>query len=312
MTIVQPNDLGQRRQALAALVTRPAMTPNDVQRSVDLLLHYADSHGLSLEHCLMALQEDRCTAACLCVDAPGRTSSVFLPAGCDRPAAADATIQLLKEASRQAHTRGIQFLQGMVAPECAHESAVYRQAGFEELTQLIYLEADSTRPLTLSRPAPAVTWTAYRPETHQSFADTVLGTYEDSLDCGSLNGIRDIEDILASHRGVGEFNPDLWLLGTLADRPVGVILLAHLPDRWSYEVVYMGLLKAWRGRGFATTLLHRAFELARAAGILTVTLTVDERNDPALKLYRRFRFQEIARRKVWIHLLNRTVGKPPP
>ena len=52
---------------------------------------------------------------------------------------------------------------------------------------------------------------------HALFAETILQTYRDSLDCPGLNGVRQIEDIIAGHKASGEFDPALWFL--LCEQP---------------------------------------------------------------------------------------------
>jgi len=243
-------------------------------------------------------------AACLCVDSPGRMSSVFIPGILRRNGVKAVVVQLLERAARLASQRDILFLQAMVAPDSTDESAVYRQAGFQEMAQLIYLESDLTRFILAARSAPEVQWVTYIESSHELFARVVEGTYEESLDCGSFNGMRDMQDILASHRAVGEFDPQCWAIGMIGSVPVGVILLNLIPERCSYEVVYMGVLKHYRGQGYGATLLRRAVSVAREQGVITLSLSVDARNAPAFRLYKRFGFKEVSRRNAWIKMLS--------
>ncbi len=304
MNIVQPADPVQLRQALALLIARPDLSRAEIDQQIQYLTDYASKYRLSLEHCLVARRNGADVAVCLCVDSPGRTSSLFIPAVLDRPDVREAVCVLLEEASVRAGNRRIQFLQSMVAPESVQEAAVYRQAGFQNLAQLLYLENDLTQPVLPHNFPPKLDWATYTAQTHPLFANVVAGSYEESLDCGSLNGLRDIEDILASHRATGIFDPRHWLLGTVDGKPTGVILLTEVPERFAIEVVYMGLLKRWRGIGYGSALLRRAVELAREKAVVTLMLSVDVRNEPARKLYQRFGFQEISRRDAWIKILR--------
>lgn len=304
MTVVQPKDNAELRRALAVLVAQPDVSPVDVNHQIDLLLRYAEERGLSLDQCLAAKEVDRIIATCLCVDSPGRTSSAFIPVTIGTDTVARAVVTLLNRSSRRAQLRGVQLLQGLVRPEAEREAYVYQQADFQLLSQLIYLESDLTQPVLPRVSAPTVTWETYTPGNHGRFAKVIEGTYQDSLDCGSLNGLRDIEDIIASHRATGRFDPRFWLIGLLDKDPVGTILLSFVSERPSYEVVYMGLLSQWRGRGYGAALLRRGVEMARDRAVMALTLAVDARNTPAQKLYRRFAFREVSRRDAWIKILS--------
>lgn len=303
MNVCKPNNEAQLRQALAVLLERPELTAVDVEEHVDTLLHYAKRRRLSLEHCLIDLHEGQIRSACLCADSPGRIASVFIPALPRYLEPASIVVGLLTESIRLARQRNIQILQTTLAPEATLEADRYNQAGFQRLTQLIYMECDLTQPIARDVPKDEITWETYTANNHEQFAKVIQETYIDSLDCVALNGVRNIEDIVASHRGAGKFNADHWLLARVAGEPMGVILLSYIPERWAYEVVYMGVLPAMRGRRFGATLLRRAIDLVREQAVNTLCLTVDMSNLPAQRLYREFGFRETTCRDVWLAIL---------
>ena len=306
MNVCHPSDKAQLREALAVLLERAELTPADVDEHIDTLLRYAERRNLSLEHCLIAQEQRRIRSACLCIDSPGRIASVFIPGLPRFLGPQEAVVALLTESVRLARQRNVQILQATLAPDAALEADLYRQAGFQRLTQLIYMDSDLTQPIPLD-PTPAeITWETYDASDasrHALFAQVVQGTYEGGLDCIALNGVRDIEDILASHAAAGDFTEESWLVARVADVPMGVILLSYLPERWACEVVYMGVLPAMRGRRFGAALLRRAVDLAREQAVNTLCLTVDAGNVPAQRLYRRFGFRETSRRDVWLAIL---------
>lgn len=304
MQIVQPDDVASRRRCLRALIERPGMTPAQVDEGVDALIRYAGKYGLDLQHCLGAEVDGRIVAACLCVDAPGRIASVFVPSSLAGPDAVACAAALLQETVSRALGRNIQFVQATIDPDAAGEAEILARADFELLTTLIYLENDLTTPRPRDKQIAALEWVAYGEDTHQLFAETLEATYQDSLDCGSLNGRRSIEDILASHRAVGEFDPRLWFTGLLAGRPAGVVLVNSIPQRWVCEVVYMGVAPWARRQGVGRALLARALDVARDRAAVSLNLTVDVRNTPAQRLYASFGFREESRRDVWIRFLD--------
>lgn len=302
MEIRASRNRAEHRAALGRLIDRQGLADPEIEQRVQMLEGYAASRGLSLEHCLVIAEGNYLHAVCLCLDSPGRTSSVLLSPGSALPALRRQVAVLLDRAEREAAARNVQLLQGMVAPECSEESLLYATAGFRHLATLLYMQNDLDR--VKARSPRGLTWETYSPQTHTLFTRVIEGTYHDSLDCGSLNGVRQIEDILASHRATGQYDPYFWRVALAGDEPVGVILLAHMEEQQTFEVVYMGCLPAQRGKGYGSGLLAHGVELARSRGLSAMSLSVDERNKPARKLYETFGFGEMTRRDVWIKILD--------
>lgn len=303
MHVIRRAEANEVRAALSALLARPGSSPQELHRQIDTLMRYASKSSLSLEHCLVAESSSKLLTACLCIDSPGRTANVFLPNDFPSEACADLVVAMLREHATQAAGRNVQLLQALVAPEAASERALLERAGFTRLTELIYLERNVARAAPPELTGPPAIWEEYNRGNHEDFAKVIHGTYEGSLDCAALSGVRDIEDTLMSHRATGDFDPRCWLLARSGAELVGVLLLARIPERGSTEVVYMGLLPYARGKRYGLTLLRRALEVARAHGTAALTLTVDVENRPARRLYTQFGFIESTRREVWMRVL---------
>lgn len=304
MVISRPTTNRELQNGLQRLVYHPKLSPIDIDRQVKALVSHAGRRGLSLEHCLIARHEENIVYSCLCIDSPGRSSAVYLPTWLPDPQATDILVSLLLKAADEAHGRGICFLQAIIPPHALLEQSVYEQAGFRPLAELIYMERDATTPLVVEKPSPALSWVTYSAETHRLFAQTVQETYEGSLDCVGISGTRDIEDVLATHRSTGVFNPRTWFVGIADDNPVGVLLLSEVPEQAALEVVYMGLRPAYRGKGYASALMERAVRIGRDLAALRLTLAVDAENTPARRLYARFAFEETSRRCAWVRILR--------
>ena len=162
------------------------------------------------------------------------------------------------------------------------------------MAELIYLAGEPRRRLAAPALPAGVAWVEYNPATHEQFKRAIAATYDNSLDCPALNGVRDMEDVVAGHRASGEFDPRLWRLlvepaADPADPPVplGVLLLAPIPAAAALELVYLGLVPAARGRRLGDLLLRHALAGVADHGMQRLTLAVDARNAPALKLYYR-------------------------
>ncbi len=89
-----------------------------------------------------------------------------------------------------------------------------------------------------------------------------------------------------------EWRPDLCLLAEVDGQMVGKCQVVpklespHVGMQW-----LTGVLKDHRGHGLATALKARAYEMAREAGVTTVTTENHEDNAPMLAINRKFGFQ---------------------
>jgi ribosomal protein S18 acetylase RimI-like enzyme len=79
-------------------------------------------------------------------------------------------------------------------------------------------------------------------------------------------------------------------------------------------VAYLGVVPEARGRGLGMELIARALREAWAAGVRSVTLSVDARNRPAWKLYQAAGFEPHDRREVYLAIWRKASeeSKPPP
>jgi mycothiol synthase len=148
-------------------------------------------------------------------------------------------------------------------------------------------------------------WVTYSAEDHRTFARGIMASYQASMDCPSLNGLRDIEDIMAGHKATGAFDPGLWLALCEGEAPAAVLLLSRVPRTDVLELVYLGLMPAYRGRGLGDLLMRRAVAAIHETGCARLSLAVDAQNMPALKLYWRHGMQAMGRKVAMIRDLRR-------
>ncbi len=229
---------------------------------------------------------------------------MLVPALCNDPGSADLVVELLRAQRDQAFQHGVRLLQVLLEPGGSVAEAALAQAGYELLAELLYMERDARLSDLPSEPTPALTWETYEPSSHSVFAETIAATYEGSLDCAKLNGLREIEDIIAGHKAAGEFDPQHWFVARLEGRPAGVLLLAGQPMTAAMEIVYMGVAPWARHRGTGSAIVRRALEVAHADGAAKLTLAVDDANEPARRLYERFGLRQTGRRRAWIQLVR--------
>lgn len=132
------------------------------------------------------------------------------------------------------------------------------------MAELIYLEL-SAQPTTPQFP-PGITLERHSPEIDADFKAAIQQSYQQTLDCPALNGVRSIDDVVAGHRAAGEYNPANWLLLRDQGRPAGVLVLAQVPGTQVMELVYIGLAADIRGRGIDPGTVARSAHSAAPAG----------------------------------------------
>jgi GNAT superfamily N-acetyltransferase len=121
-------------------------------------------------------------------------------------------------------------------------------------------------------------------------------TYEHTLDCPELCGLREPADVLESHRCVGQFDPRFWWLVLRGEQPEGCMLFNPCREQQLVELVYLGLSAELRGRGLGSMLLSMGLAELGGRPERRITCAVDTRNQPALRLYRRAGFEQFATR----------------
>jgi ribosomal protein S18 acetylase RimI-like enzyme len=78
--------------------------------------------------------------------------------------------------------------------------------------------------------------------------------------------------------------------------------MAEAPGRDAWEVIYLGLTPAARGRGLGRAAIRHALDLARGQATV-LELAVDLRNTPAVRLYRSCGFTPRDHRSVHLAIL---------
>jgi ribosomal protein S18 acetylase RimI-like enzyme len=196
--------------------------------------------------------------------------------------------------------RGVKVAQALLPPEDVGLAAPLLRHGFAHVTHLWTLRHD-LHPPPPSAPPPRLVLQTHDDDPER-FRDTLLRSYEDTLDCPELTGVRTLDEILAGHRAQGLHLPDLWQLALDGGRPVAVLLQAGTPEDGSRDVSYLGVAPEARRRGVGRELLLHALGQARSAGVAYLSLSVDARNGPARELYRALGFRPVERREVFLLL----------
>jgi ribosomal protein S18 acetylase RimI-like enzyme len=267
--------------------------------AVENFLGFAAEQSLGLDELWVARQQGRIVASAMMVLCPGRTGLIFLSPNLTADGLPAAS-QLASALCRAQNPARVRLVQALLDPGQEQIGKALDAAGFRRLAVLIYMQHRAARnptPLALDADVQA---SSYTPQTRAAFAQAILASYQQTLDCPGLLGLRQIDDILDGHMATGRFVPELWLRLEHAGEPVGVMLLNVVPQRAALELVYLGLSPAWRGRGLARRLVQHGLGLAPRHGATQMILAVDDHNTPALRMYGALQFTPTARKAALI------------
>jgi mycothiol synthase len=237
----------------------------------------------------------------ICVRLPGASGLFWLPK--TRPSDAALEDQLVQCALDWLGGRGAKLAQAILSPLDSCHAGPLLRTGFRLVTRLSYLEH-----LLETIPPPETSllhYSTYAGDNRDVFHATLARTYEATLDCPELNGVRAIEEIIAGHKGQGNHRPDRWWLAFERERPIAVAMVAEVPDLGAWDLAYLGVVPEARGRGVGRELASHALRAAQAAGAPKMILAVDERNWPASQLYRQLGFVSVDIREVYLQILDR-------
>lgn len=274
---------------LMSLSGRPA---DDAQ--VAEFLRNAPARRVDLSLLRVAERRGRLLWSLLPVLSPGHTALLLSPPVPTHAADAAAAGELVDRLCADLRGRGVHLAQTLLDPADAAARSLFAARGFAAMSELIYLTGEPRRRFVPPPTPPGLEWVSYSAATRDLFKRAIAATYERSLDCPALNGLRDMDDVLAGHQATGEFDPAHWRLlcrpppaaGGDPD-PLGVLLLARVPAANAVELVYLGLAPAARGRRLGDHLVKRALAGVVELRATRLTLAVDAKNEPALKLYYR-------------------------
>ena len=216
---------------------------------------------------------------------------------------------LLKIAIDDLAPERIALAQALVDPADEREEALFLAGGFLRLAELDYLERPVPRFGTIAaRPSlDAAELSIWDPSDRARLVSLLTRTYEDTLDCPGLAGLRDPEDILDGHLASGTPVREWWHILRWNGMDAGALLFNRSANEENIELVYLGLVSEARGRGLGRALLTHGLSLLDGDKARTIVLAVDRANHPAAALYRRHGFRYAMRRLA----LVRSVGPSP-
>ncbi len=230
-------------------------------------------------------------AAMIAAPLAGNGAAIFPPQG--RPSLHDpATVldPLVRACTAWLRQRGVKLAQALLPTAELSFAAPLERNGFTRLSRLLYMRHFLDLSFEEIARVEQLEYRSVDEVPINVVENTLLRSYAGSMDCPELNELRSASDVLAGHRGSGNFDANCWWIAFAKDEPVA-ILLCNQTETDGWDIAYLGVAPEARGNGFGRDLLHHALFEAKADDMLTVTLTVDERNQPARALYRKAGFE---------------------
>jgi mycothiol synthase len=304
-TIVREAALEEREQILRIALTESRTQADQSQRISQMAQSYLQRCGGSVGAVHLVESAGQILTACAGLDLPGGVSLLIVPSWSLAQSSPEVLADLLAQAAQAVRRRGHRFAQVLLEPELAKRvRPQLLGAGFSFLANLLYMHRNAFDPAVV-RPVEAVTWRTLREVGEGTVSQVIQRTYIGSRDCPGLTGIRSMPEVLAGHRGAGEFDPEGWYLLQYEGRNVGVTLTSRTPLRSTLELVYCGLVPEARGKGLGRICVHKAIVRARDLAVPAISLAVDAANEPARRMYEAMGFAAHTSRDVWIEVFRR-------
>ena len=206
---------------------------------------------------------------------------------------AEAVVRVLDETA-------IEMTQALLPSSDAAAAPVLQAVGFDHLAQLLYMSCEANRFPTDPPTASQLEFEPYSGAKRGRLMAIVERTYERTLDCVGLNGMRTISEVITGYQDTGVFRPENWRIVRRRGEDIGVLLLTDHPQARHWELMYMGLVPESRGSGCGAEITQYAKWLAHCAGVERIVLAVDAANMPALRMYRMTGFEIWDRRTVYV------------
>lgn len=264
-------------------------------------------YQISTRHQVVCLENEMVTMACLWVPNPGKSAICYLPPTRYLHGRQSQAADCLKLAASAAAEAGMKMIQGVFDAEESILKHIYTAAGYDQLATLQFMD-HPTRWSIPELPLPeGYHLETYRPANHELFKQAIGASYEQTLDCPKMSGLRSLDDVILGHQHAGMFDPNLWFIMLHQSRPIGALLLTFNNSLCSLDVTYLGLALSCRRLHLGWFFMSHIRKMMRLTGAAISTLAVDEANIPAVALYKKAGYQPTQRREVFFLPLSTQV-----
>lgn len=295
---IKPVSSRNRTAAIRFVVAGASRDPIH-QVATEALRHMVMGCGWQNIRLWWANRQGRCLAAGMIIENVGKVGMLFHTPISAEGVEIRSLIELVHNMSSHALDEGLSMVQAHLEPPATGEIEMLTAGGFEKLTRIVYMNLD-LKKVCLPEHDAEISWRKYDEFTETELADVILRTYEGTLDCPSMNDLREIADIISGHKRHGIFSPESWWLIDRGGHPCGCILVNDSHTTRVAEIVYLGVVPEYRGFAIGQLLLRYAAAQAYRRGRKAVTLATDAENHYARRIYEVAGFREKASRLSYI------------
>jgi ribosomal protein S18 acetylase RimI-like enzyme len=215
-----------------------------------------------------------------------------------------AESKLIPYAAEQLKNSGVKVWQVIATADKLHKYQNLRANGFSQPIKLVEMKKNFSAQFPPQNLDNRFCMEQYSESHFQSFAECIVATYEGSLDCPELNYVRTPTEVLRNLQKNVRGGEPFWYRAWIDDEPIGVLLLNPTLPKQNWELTYLGLLPKFRNQGLGKELLNHAIGMSSSAGAPGLTLTFDERNKFAQKLYEKCGFQSCGSYEVFLYIFK--------
>ena len=235
----------------------------------------------------------------LAVPSPGRTAMLFTSQVTNDDQEHRLT-QLLDHGVQHLQTNDVDLAQALLVTTDRPSWKAYEKSGFQELALLQYMEMPVPKRVTFPVVPSELQLVQYDESMRSQLAEALDSSYENTLDCPALRGLRETDDVITGHQSTGRYNEALWSIALHDGMPVGAVLINESNRDNQAELVYIGLACKVRGKGWGRILLQHGVAQASRAKRQRLSLAVDIENKPALTMYSSMGFVATGKRQAVI------------
>ncbi len=278
---IGPVPAPQQRDALKLVLA--SYDPAHRDRLTSFMIDAAQRGEISLDGLLAAFRGDHRIGAVWGQLLPGNTAIVWPPqivAGELHSLAFD----LLAVLNQVLIEREVKLAQAILPSATDQQASTLELAGYSHLANLLYM-VSFRESFPHQSPAAELHFEPFDDSETERLVRIIEQTYVDTHDCPALNGMLTTSDVIDGYRGTGVYAASRWFFVQHAGRDVGCLLLTDHPQDDQWELVYMGLVPAARGRQWGLQIARYGQWCAGQAKRPRLVLAVDAENAPAISLY---------------------------
>ena len=216
-------------------------------------------------------------------------------------------VDLLTRAIQVAYASGVEQVQGIVAEDDVRSETVLGRQ-LEPIATFTHIYRHQSLPAPkIALFEHSVSWKQANEYAARRVANMVAATFEGTLDCPELNGIRTPTQVLRGFLdGLPLRTQPYWLLLHVDGQVAGCLLLKKHAASELLELCYVGLLPKFRGRGLGRVMIGEAIRRTELLSCNVLAAAVDTRNLPALKIYHQFGFRSHQHLRAWLHIRDKS------